>query len=63
LKTSITASSLFFVLSFTTAFAIILSSGFTSQIVTEEIPFSISLYYDENEVLINTEVKEANTNE
>ena len=36
---------------------------FLEKMFRNEIPFSISLYYDENEVLINTEVKEANSNE
>ena len=36
---------------------------FLEKMFRNEIPFSISLYYDENEVLIKTEVKEANSNE
>ena len=36
---------------------------FLEKIFRNEIPFSIRLYYDENETLIKSEVKEANTNE
>ncbi|NEN30534.1 NUDIX domain-containing protein, partial [Escherichia coli] len=36
---------------------------FLDKMFRNEIPFSISLYYDENEILVKTEVKEANTNE
>ena len=36
---------------------------FLEKMFRNEIPFSISLYYDENEVLVKTEVKEANSNE
>ena len=36
---------------------------FLEKMFRNEIPFSISLYYDENEVLVKTEVKEVNSNE
>ena len=36
---------------------------FLEKMFRNEIPFSIRLYYDENETLIKSEVKEANTNE
>ena len=36
---------------------------FLEKMFRNEIPFSIRLYYDENETLMKSEVKEANTNE
>ena len=36
---------------------------FLEKMFRNEVPFSIRLYYDENEILIKSEVKEANTNE